>query len=99
MSYDRLRVKFKTLCESRPDLTTKFSELESANGVDPKDLEYYGFLKPELKRLQKLGLAVQTRTQNIWRYGETMPNGKTVVEQNVSYRGSGSRTRWILIYG
>lgn len=96
MSYGELREKLNKFAEERPDLVTTIDKIFEHPGLTTSDVEHYGFSKQDLKRLEKLGLAVRARTKNVWVTGETLPSGY-IVNQGESFRGKGSKAMWLLV--
>lgn len=96
MRYGSLKEKLTGFAADRPDLVTTLDKVFESPGMATSDAEHYGFSKKDLKRLEKLGLAVRARTKNVWIAGETLPSGN-VVNPGESFRGKGSRLMWILV--
>jgi hypothetical protein len=80
-----------------PKIVTTKEQIGDHPGNDPKYLESLGLEKRHLWRLAKMGLAIKARTKNIWLPGEALPGLKKLCEVGSTYRGNGSRTKWILL--
>jgi len=97
----RVLEKLKQIAKKHPEILVKREDLEKANGFTLATLEAMGFEKRDLIKLEHLGVALRGYSQNVWKPGEIMPNGKVTpgeyvtkeVETKVPYKDARGYTR------
>lgn len=92
----RMRVleKLKQIAEKHPEILVPRDKLEQANGFTLAALENMGFEKRDLIKLEHMRVALRGYSQNVWKPGDIMPNGKVApgeystveIEKKVPYK-------------
>lgn len=75
------------------DNTIVSEDPAKAQGFSTEYLGYLGLSQSDLKKLERSGMALRGYTQNFYKPGDKLPNGKIAEDL---YTGRGHRLRWIL---
>jgi len=70
--------KLLEIAEKHPEILVKKEDLSKAEGFSLPYYKSIGLGKNDLRRLERLGVAIRGYSQNIWVSGDTLPNGKVV---------------------
>lgn len=88
--------KVKNALQADPNISVTIGELLTNPGFEESYLSLLGLDRSDLKKLERMGLAIRGYSKNIWGPGEQLPNGN-IVKEKETYRGSGHRVRWLLV--
>ena len=99
----QLHVRLEKACHEDNTIVVRPEEAHLHPGFSTDYLESLGISKMDLKLLERIGFAYRGYTKNVWLPGETMPNGKSVpndedsIKHGLRFHGPGHRVRWILV--